>query len=334
MPASAPAPAELELFTHDGLFYQKLGEVWCHSAKEFMVLYAPLYTCEAAAGRFEAHRLAVTAFARWQTKFTRVSAASLPSAAAARIQPPLPVNAQHWPHAAGTRALPSAAASRSGLGRRSHQPVLLEHILGDYRAFLDVLLLQLRAAGLDPVARGYECDHVCYRCSTDAEYRQVCDALVPEFGSLLVEGMIGGRPISTIKLHDPLLHAGCRVSCVEIPAVKAGSPYESGLEHAEFVVGIAEDGFVGTEALQRFVRSCEEGGVTLPLRLPAEGEGKECNAVVGASWRVVWGDSLAARKVSVRFHARPLDQVVDYEIAHGLAEPPPEGYWERLSPDV
>ena len=35
------------------------------------------------------------------------------------------------------------------------------------------------------------------------------------------------------------------------------------------------------------------------------------------------------RKVSVKFHARPLDQVVAYEIAHGLAEPPPPGYWER-----
>ena len=324
-----PEPAEPELYTHDGLYYQKLGEVWCHTAKEFMVLYAPLWTTEAAVGRFEAHRLATSSFGRWQARFTRVAAAALPPAASARLLPPLPLDAQHWPHAACTRALPAAAASRSGLGRRSHEPVLLEHVLGDYRSFLDVLLAQLRAAGLDPVARGYECDHVCYRCGSDAEYRDVCAALVPEFGRLLVEGMIGGRPISTVALHAPIEHAGCRVSCVEVPAVKAGSRYASGLEHAEFVVGTAEDGFLGTAALHRFVRSCEAEGVTLPLRLPAAGEGKECNADVGAGWRVAWGGVPEPRLVSVKFHARPLDQVVAYEIAHGLAEPPPPGYWER-----
>ena len=51
---------------------------------------------------------------------------------------------------------------------------------------------------------GYEMDHVCFRCETVEEYQRVCGALVPRFGRALVEGMIGGRPITTVLLHEPI----------------------------------------------------------------------------------------------------------------------------------
>ena len=65
-------------------------------------------------------------------------------------------------------------------------------------------------------------DHVCYRVESVAEYHQVLASLVPAHGVTLVEGMIGGRPISTIRLSRPLVHAGYRVACLELPCPKPG----------------------------------------------------------------------------------------------------------------
>lgn len=61
-----------EVYELKGQFYQKLGEAWDHEVKEFKVVYRPLYHCEAAANRFEAHVLAVSHFARWDERFRRV----------------------------------------------------------------------------------------------------------------------------------------------------------------------------------------------------------------------------------------------------------------------
>jgi predicted metalloenzyme YecM len=52
---------------------------------------------------------------------------------------------------------------------------------------------------------------------------------------LLSEAMIGGRPISTFRFK--IESQGYTVSCVEIPAVKPNSPYQTGFEHVEFVIG-------------------------------------------------------------------------------------------------
>ena len=41
--------------------------------------------------------------------------------------------------------------------------------------------------------------------------RALCGALMPAFGTLAVEGMIGGRPIATVRLHTPIEHAGFTV---------------------------------------------------------------------------------------------------------------------------
>ena len=206
----------------------------------------------------------------------------------------------------------------------------LARVLGDVDAFLDAVLAQLRSVGLNPVARGWEVDHICYRCASAAEYRAAVDALVPTLGTLLVESMVGGRPISCVRLHRPIEHAGLRVGVVEIPAPKAGSPYASGLEHAEVVVGTPEDGCLGHTALRRFAAACAADGVALPLPPlppPSPEADAECNAELGVSWQLAWGAHAAPRKVSVKFHARPLEEVVAYELQHGLAQPPPPDYW-------
>jgi len=165
---------------------------------------------------------------------------------------------------------------------------------------------------------------------SDAEYLCIRDALVPRYGELLVEGMIKGRPISTVLLHEPLRHSsGLSVRCVEVPAVKKGSPYASGLEHAELVVGAEEDGVLGTEALRRFLAACREEGVVSLPQADLSGAEAVVNADVSLGpWEVEVGGAL--RRIAVKLHARPLDVVVAYEVAHGLAKPPPPGYFANV----
>jgi predicted metalloenzyme YecM len=85
-----------------------------------------------------------------------------------------------------------------------------------------------------------ELDHVCYRTESTNEYDLIVQQL-NNSAELLVEGIVGGRLISTFKLHEPILVSLPEGKCVsvfviELPSPKEKSFYKSGLEHAEFVV--------------------------------------------------------------------------------------------------
>merc|ERR1712150_290819 len=110
----------------------------------------------------------------------------------------------------------------SKMGTRSHDSSELIHILGDYHRFISGITSKLLDAGLDVLSQGYEMDHICYRCETTEEYKQVCQKLTARFGKLLIESIIGGRPISVIQLHKPIRHCGFSVSCIEVPSPKTG----------------------------------------------------------------------------------------------------------------
>lgn len=64
---------DLDIYSLDNKYYQKLGEVWDHETKDFKVLYKPLYYCESKMGSFEAHYLAVSTFVRWNSKFLKIN---------------------------------------------------------------------------------------------------------------------------------------------------------------------------------------------------------------------------------------------------------------------
>ena len=109
--------------------------------------------------------------------------------------------------------------------------------------------------------------------------------IVPRFGTLLIESMIGGRPIATVRLLEPLQHQGFAVQCLEIPSPKEGSHYSAGLEHAELVIGSPADGVTGNTRLRQWV---EELPAALRQRLDMRAIGKEINADVSLSlpaWR-------------------------------------------------
>jgi uncharacterized protein len=78
---------------------------------------------------------------------------------------------------------------------------MLEPILGDPRPFFDHLARGMEQQGL-PLDLG-PMDHVCYRTTSNDQYLELRRSLAAA-GEVLVEGMIGGRPIVTFRLHQPL----------------------------------------------------------------------------------------------------------------------------------
>eukprot|EP00927_Polykrikos_kofoidii_P022640 TRINITY_DN21072_c0_g1_i2.p1 TRINITY_DN21072_c0_g1~~TRINITY_DN21072_c0_g1_i2.p1 ORF type:complete len:382 (+),score=67.38 TRINITY_DN21072_c0_g1_i2:78-1223(+) len=320
----------LEVYELKGQFYQVLGHAWDHEVKQFKVIYRPLYTCFRKPGSFEAHQLACSHFSRWESKFKKVMdiAREVSSEAKAFLLPGPFVKADpFWPFPVRTSEL-GIPAQLSASPQRSHDVLRLEHVIGEVNAFIDTVHARLLEAGLNALQRGYEMDHVCYRCETVAEYRAVVAALVPRLGSLMVEGMIGGRPIATIRLHEPAQHAGYSVTCIEVPCPKAGTEYPSGLEHAELVIGTPEDGFQKKEALTRFIADCQSKKLPLAERFDKRAMAKDLNADVSVSFDAA-GDAQEPRnKFCVKFHQRPLYEVVEEEIKMNAVIPVPPGYFE------
>lgn len=345
----ARSRANLEVYSLKGKFYQVLGHAWDHETKQFKVIYRPLYHCLRKAGSFEAHTLASSHFSRWESKFRRVEDiyAELDNEAKAYLLDGPFVADPAWtfplrtlPVEGVVRATssPSCSSSTSSSSivplERSHEPAArLGHLIGEVETFVETIHATLLEQGLDCIARGYEMDHVCFRCETVEEYHGMLEGLVPRFGRVLVEGMIGKRPIATVLLHEPIqTPSGYSVSCLEIPCPKAGRPYASGLEHAEIVVGQAPDGVAGNAVLKRFM--AEHASI---FTFDTRAMDKAINADVCVSFETDKDFSLhsrasatagaTAKKISVKFHQRPLYEVCAYELEHDAVEAVPEGYF-------
>ena len=202
---------QAEVYELKGQYYQRLGDAWDHETKQFKVVYRPLYHCEAACGRFEAHVLATSHFSRWEEKFKAVDTSSLPPAVAALLLAGPFVLDPEWQHERLSAPFPAGVStSRSGLAcRRSHQPPRLEDIIGDYRRFISHVHARLLRCGLDAISRGYEMDHICFRTASKEEYDAVLSALAPAFGSVLVEGVSAPLETHGQGLAAPHVHAPC-----------------------------------------------------------------------------------------------------------------------------
>ena len=84
-----------------------------------------------------------------------------------------------------------------------------------------------------------EMDHVCYRVETDERYNELRRELLRATRLVTPVGepaIVNGRPIATFEFVEPVIADGWNISYLELPSPKEGSPYEEGLEHAEFVV--------------------------------------------------------------------------------------------------
>ena len=107
--------------------------------------------------------------------------------------------------------------------------------LPDPSRFLEQLFKALSDDAIDVSV--FELDHLCYRVETMERYAELKDKLLDE-GSLLGEHQIGGRPIATVRLRNPLIFQNRSIAVIELPAPKPGSSYPEGYEHVEFVVDL------------------------------------------------------------------------------------------------
>lgn len=109
----------------------------------------------------------------------------------------------------------------------------LESHISSPTTFLDKVFSSLDEAGVD--VSNFFLDHICYRVESAEAYEEY-KTILANFGTLLSETAIQGRPIATYKLHDPIVYKDRSIPLLELPSPKPGIPYPRGLEHAEFVI--------------------------------------------------------------------------------------------------
>ena len=166
-----------------------------------------------------------------------------------------------------------------------------------------------------PFVRRSYADHVCWRTETKVEYNDLIASLNKHPGAtLLIESIIGGRPIATFKLHEGITCCSNRriITVLEIPSPKEGSFYSTGLEHVEFTLGT--EGVDCTSPindinhqskLQAFmeehpeIKNWNEKALT-----------KDVNPDVSIKI-----DLPEFGICSVKFHLLPLEKVIEYELS-------------------
>lgn len=177
----------------------------------------------------------------------------------------------------------------------------LDSTLGPLAPFVGQLLAEL--APLMGESRAPTVDHLCYRAATLPEYRCL-NAGLAQHGELLVEGMIGGRPIATYRLHQPVCWQGVSVPCIELAAPKPGRSHQAGLEHIELVV----------PSLHALVAAYP----ALPFKTANIDDGR--NPDVG----------LMLPSGQIKFHLSPLSEVIDEELRTGAVVPVPADYYDGV----
>lgn len=110
----------------------------------------------------------------------------------------------------------------------------LKTIIGDYSKFLGEVLEEVEQAGFD-FSDFSMIDHMCYRTDSVETYQKKKEDLKP-YAKMVGETIVNGRPISTFRLNEPVIHDNWRIDALELPAPKPSKPFLNGLEHIEFVL--------------------------------------------------------------------------------------------------
>ncbi|WP_421224708.1 VOC family protein [Aeromonas enteropelogenes] len=176
----------------------------------------------------------------------------------------------------------------------------LDSTLGPMAPFVSQLLTELAALGVNMTAP--HIDHLCYRAANLSEYQSLCEVLAGA-GELLVEGMIGGRPIATYRLHQPVRVGDVEVPCIELAAPKPGRSHQAGLEHIELVVPSL------AALVERYPALPFKTGNMMDERNPDIG--------------------LMLPSGQIKFHLRSLAEVIAEEVATGAVVLVPADYFSR-----
>jgi predicted metalloenzyme YecM len=144
----------------------------------------------------------------------------------------------------------------------------LQTSIGDYRTFLRQILIEVADEGFD-FADFVQMDHLCYRVASLEAY-EVKKQELAEFGRLLGETQVNGRPIATFRLREPIMHDTWRIDTIELPAPKAGVSTPEGLEHVEFVLFDDQEDFLKKYAHKQFEMKSADRGINpeIAFKLP------------------------------------------------------------------
>ena len=192
-----------------------------------------------------------------------------------------------------------------------HHPC--EKVIGSILPWLGTVIHKCHNSGISKeFLSTKEIDHICFRCSSNEEYIDIKSRMTSEhIGTLLVEGIIGGRPISTVLLSKPYIYENWSIPCIEITSPKAGKVHQTGLEHIEVVIGNDEDSFLDSkEKLLKFTEQYPQ------IEFDLKAIDKEVNADVSFTLEGIG---------SIKFHVKSLRDVCNYELSGGLVE--------KVSPD-
>jgi predicted metalloenzyme YecM len=145
----------------------------------------------------------------------------------------------------------------------------LKTLIGDYKAFLKQLLLEVAEAGFD-FSDFAQMDHMCYRAPTAEKYQAKKQELLA-IGELLGEAQVNGRPISTFRLNNPVYYDSWRIDAIELPAPRNGVATKEGLEHVEFVLFDSMETFLKKYAGKQFIMDAADRGINpeVALKLPS-----------------------------------------------------------------
>lgn len=150
--------------------------------------------------------------------------------------------------------------------------------------FLEQLFLELKADDADFSA--YPIDHICYRVHSLARYDFLREKL-KQYGSVLTEKEINGRPITVFRLNAPFVFKEQKIDILELPAPKEESPYREGFEHIEMVIDLDFQAF--QDKYNHLIFNT-----------------KAINKKVNPEIRLTLSSG------SVKFHHHPLDYVIEY----------------------
>jgi hypothetical protein len=105
------------------------------------------------------------------------------------------------------------------------------------------------------------------------------------------------------------------------------------LEHAELAIGTPADGIVGKQPLTDFMAECEAANLGLEFDLGGFDKSMNADVAVVIKVREEQRDEQRdeqrgeQRDVVVKFHNRPLHEVIETEKANGEVVPVPAGYF-------
>jgi predicted metalloenzyme YecM len=191
----------------------------------------------------------------------------------------------------------------------------IEKLIGNVDDFLTNILNSLNTKyNID--IKGKEIDHICFRCKTKEEYKQICKQIIEEnLGEIVIESMIGGRPITIMKLHEPIKYNDFTISYLEIPCPKPGKLHHSGLEHCEVVIGDNDNNT--TTNNKQFLESWSLTNYPM-IHFNKKSINKDVNADICID---------LDNNLNIKFHVLPLYKVIEYEKSLNLIENIPNDYF-------